>query len=90
MTALLGRPAGDAAAMRIPFAAVNPDSAPPKPFLKNRLKTHKTISFLKLVHGNKTQALTSFMSDNLGPIFILCNVCSLSLGTERMLPTSTD
>lgn len=47
------------------------------------LKHTKYVSFLKLIHGNRTQALISFMSDNLGPIFILCNVCSLSVSGQK-------
>lgn len=81
----LGLLAGHVAPMQIPFAAVNPDSVPPRLFPGNRLETHIKKPFLsvKLVHENRTQTLVSLMSDSLGPIFIICNVCSLSLGTKK-------
>lgn len=89
MRTLSGLWAGDSTSMQILFAAVSPDSVPPAPFLRNRFETHKKHFFsVKLAHRNRTQALVSFVSDSLGPIFIPCNVCSLPLGTEKkMLPT---
>lgn len=48
--------------------------------------THTLFFFsVKLVYGNRIQAWVSFMNDSLGPIFIPCNVCSLSLGTEKKM-----
>lgn len=83
MRTLLELLAGDVASMQIPFATVNLDSVLLRPFLRNTLKTQKIRLSVKFVHGNRRQALTSFMGDNLQPIFILCDVYSLSLGTEK-------
>ena len=77
----LGLLVRDIASMQIPFAAVNRESVPKRPFLRNRFKIETTFLSVELVHRNRT--LVSFAGDNLGPIFILCNVCSLFLGTEK-------
>lgn len=46
MRTLSGLWAGAGASMQIPFAAVNPDSGPPRQFLRNRFETHiKNIFF---------------------------------------------
>jgi hypothetical protein len=45
--------------------------------------TKKPSLSIKLLCGNRTRALEFFMSDNLGPIFILYNVCSLYLSWDK-------
>ena len=68
----LGLLVRDIASMQIPFAAVNRESVPKRPFLRNRFKIETTFISVDLVHRNRK--LVSFAGDNLGTIIIFCNI----------------